>query len=430
MPLRMTTQNAGRSTAAPRGVKANEGVGGVSDFFTIIAQQLQNLFPTLLAQVRKQGNNQGNNRNQNGDAINDNIQGDIHIRSREAAVGMAWEDFKTLTREEFFPVNEMQKLETEFWNHAMVGDGHAAYTDRFHALARLVPHLVTPENKRIERNGSFKKNTEKRGNDRDPSRDRNMKDDSKRTRTGNAYATTANPVRREYTGTTPNCTNCNLHHFLELPCRTCFSCNRLGHLAKDCREVPRMVNPVNAINPTAARGARFEWSSSWEQWQSGTWRSVHAGAEDARQDPNIVTGIESSNLGFSYEIEIASRQLVKIDKTGIICHEKVVRIPLQNGKTLRVVGERPEEKVRHIRSAKAKEQRKEDIVVVRNFPDVFPDHLSGLPPNRQIEFRIDLIPGAISIAKSLYRLSSSEMEELSGNSKRHVVYVLLIVLLH
>ncbi|GKE40220.1 reverse transcriptase domain-containing protein [Tanacetum coccineum] len=69
----------------------------------------------------------------------------IYTRSREAAVGMTWEDFKNLTREEFYPVNEMKKLEIEFWNHAMVGAVHAAYTDRFHELARLVPHLVTPE---------------------------------------------------------------------------------------------------------------------------------------------------------------------------------------------------------------------------------------------------------------------------------------------
>nr|GEV00981.1 reverse transcriptase domain-containing protein [Tanacetum cinerariifolium] len=105
MPPRMTTQSAGRSTAAPRGgrtggrtsrggertkeprgrgdgqtgepndqgVVANEGVDGVPDFFTIIAQQLQNLLPTILAQVGNQGNNQGNNRNQNGNSINDNI---------------------------------------------------------------------------------------------------------------------------------------------------------------------------------------------------------------------------------------------------------------------------------------------------------------------------------------------------------------------
>ncbi|GKA33475.1 reverse transcriptase domain-containing protein [Tanacetum coccineum] len=125
--------------------------------------------------VGSQGSDHGNGRNQSGDAVYDNIQGNfrnvivnnnrrgciykeflacnpkeydgkggkalkwwnsqIHTRSREAAVGMAWEDFKTLTREEFFPINEMQKLETEFWNHAMDEAGHAAYTDRFHELA-------------------------------------------------------------------------------------------------------------------------------------------------------------------------------------------------------------------------------------------------------------------------------------------------------
>ncbi|GJR72923.1 putative reverse transcriptase domain-containing protein [Tanacetum coccineum] len=53
--------------------------------------------------------------------------------------------------EEFCPSHEMQKLETELWNHAMVGAGHAAYTDRFHELARLVLHLVTPESRKIKR---------------------------------------------------------------------------------------------------------------------------------------------------------------------------------------------------------------------------------------------------------------------------------------
>ncbi|GJY43758.1 hypothetical protein Tco_0431971 [Tanacetum coccineum] len=47
--------------------------------------------------------------------------------------------------------HEMQNLETMLWNHVMVGAGHVAYTDRFHELARLVPHLVTPESRKIER---------------------------------------------------------------------------------------------------------------------------------------------------------------------------------------------------------------------------------------------------------------------------------------
>ncbi|GKF31828.1 hypothetical protein Tco_0101626, partial [Tanacetum coccineum] len=55
--------------------------------------------------------------------------------------------------EEFCPNNEMEKLETEFWNHKMVGANHASYTDRFHKLDKLVPHLVTPESSRIKRAG-------------------------------------------------------------------------------------------------------------------------------------------------------------------------------------------------------------------------------------------------------------------------------------
>ncbi|GKC78066.1 putative reverse transcriptase domain-containing protein, partial [Tanacetum coccineum] len=54
---------------------------------------------------------------------------------------------------EFCPSYKMQKLESELWNYAMVGAGHAAYTDRFHELVRLVPYLVTPKSRMIERPG-------------------------------------------------------------------------------------------------------------------------------------------------------------------------------------------------------------------------------------------------------------------------------------
>ncbi|GJV09469.1 putative reverse transcriptase domain-containing protein [Tanacetum coccineum] len=383
----------------------------------------------------------------------------IHIRGREAAIGMSWEDFKTLTREEFCPSNEMQKLETKLWNHAMVGAGHATYTNRFHELARK---------------GSIKKNLEKRGNGGEPSKDRNEREDNKRTRTGNAFDTTTNPVRRENTGVVPKCTTCNFHHPPETPCHACFNCNRPVHFANDCRVVPSNVelgseargnhqNQFVVVN--AGQGRR-------KNGNQARGRAFMLGAEEACQDPNIVTGTftlnnhyattlfdsgadysfvsttfipllgrEPSALGFSYEIEIASGQLVEINKVikgfkleieghvfdinlipfrsgsfdvivgmdwlsnhkaEIIYHEKVVRISLLNGKVLRVIGERPEEKMRHVMSAKAKEHKQKEIVVVRDFSKVFPDDLSGLPPIREIEFRIELVPGAIPIAKSLY----------------------------
>ncbi|GJS94679.1 hypothetical protein Tco_0801647 [Tanacetum coccineum] len=85
--------------------------------------------------------------------------------------------------EEFCPSYEMQKLESKLWNHTMVEAGHAAYTDRFHELARMV---AATEPKTIQktmqifgaltdeavRNGSIKK-AEKRGNMGEPNKDKN-----------------------------------------------------------------------------------------------------------------------------------------------------------------------------------------------------------------------------------------------------------------
>ncbi|KAD3066982.1 hypothetical protein E3N88_34862 [Mikania micrantha] len=60
------------------------------------------------------------------------------------------------------------------------------------------------------------------------------------------------------------------------------------------------------------------------------------------------------------------------------------------------------------------EKRIEDIPVVCDYSDVFPEDLLGLPPPRQVEFRIDLVPGATPIARAPYRLAPSEMQELSN----------------
>ncbi|GJV30134.1 putative reverse transcriptase domain-containing protein [Tanacetum coccineum] len=410
----------------------------------------------------------------------------VQTRGREAAVGMTWEDFKVLMSKEFCPNNEMQKLETEFWCHAMVGADHVVYTDHFHELARLVPHLVTLKNKRIERyiyglapqiyamvattepttiqsvmlkagmltdeairNGSLKKNTKKRGNVGELSRNENVRDDTKKkgkkSRDCRAFVTNHYHVRMSTRG---------------------------------LQGGARMVTLVKARKPRpTAEGRVLRWwllittrqsrPSSGNNGNQAHRGAFIMGAEEARQAPNIMTAdysfvsttfiplldIEPSDLGFSYEIEISSEQLVEINKVirgfkleieghtfdidlipfkhgsfdviirmdwlswhkaEIICHEKVVRIPLPYGEILRVLGENPEEKVRHLMSAKTEERKLRDIVVVRNFPKVFLDDLSGLPPSREFKFRIDLILGEMSVVKSPYRLASSEMEELSS----------------
>ncbi|GKD85116.1 putative reverse transcriptase domain-containing protein [Tanacetum coccineum] len=371
---------------------------------------------------------------------------------------MSWSDIKFMMIQEFCPSHEMQKLESELWNRAMVGTGHAAYTGRFHELARLVPHLVTPESRMIERyvyglalqicrmmvtmesktiqkavqiygaltdedvrNGSIKK-VENRGNMREPSKDRIGRDDNKRTKTENAFATTVNHVGRENTGTWPKGVSRNVNpvNARNPTVRACYECGSTDHVRSTCPRLNRAQgskeNRPNQVT-TNNRG-----QGHGNQGNQARGRAFMLGAEEARQDPNIVTGtftlnnhfattlfdfgedysfvsttfipmlgLEPSDLGFRYEIGIASGQLVGIDKVikgckleieghvfdidlipfghgsfdviigmdwlynykaEIICHEKVVRIPLPDGKVLRVLGERPEEKARFLMGAK------------------------------------------------------------------------------
>ncbi|GJV06580.1 putative reverse transcriptase domain-containing protein [Tanacetum coccineum] len=61
---------------------------------------------------------------------------------------------------------------------------------------------------------------------------------------------------------------------------------------------------------------------------------------------------------------------------------------------------------------KSKEKQLEEVPIVQDFPEVFPEDLPGIPPTRQVEFQIDLVPGAAPVARAPYRLAPSEMKEL------------------
>ncbi|GKG05506.1 hypothetical protein Tco_0325592, partial [Tanacetum coccineum] len=57
---------------------------------------------------------------------------------------------------------------------------------------------------------------------------------------------------------------------------------------------------------------------------------------------------------------------------------------------------------------KSEKKRVEDVPIVQDFPDVFLEDLPGLPPTRQVEFRIDLVPGVAPVAWEPYRLAPSK----------------------
>ena len=75
----------------------------------------------------------------------------VQTLGREAAYNLSWDELKALLMEKYCPRSELQRIESEFWNLSMVDADVTAYTTRFHELSRLVPHMVNPEYKRVER---------------------------------------------------------------------------------------------------------------------------------------------------------------------------------------------------------------------------------------------------------------------------------------
>ncbi|GKD40149.1 hypothetical protein Tco_1260356 [Tanacetum coccineum] len=104
-------------------------------------------------------------------------------------------------------------------------------------------------------------------------------------------------------------------------------------------------------------------------------------------------------------------------RAKIVFFEKVVQIPLSNRENLEIYGECPKGNLKRLMTIKVNEPKLEGIPVIREFPGVFLEDLSGLPPYREVEFCIDLIPGAMPVAKSPYRLAPTEMQELSNQLK-------------
>nr|GEV71635.1 transposon Ty3-I Gag-Pol polyprotein [Tanacetum cinerariifolium] len=338
----------------------NGGVGEAPDFSMIISQQLQNLLPAILVQV----DNQVNVGNQNGNMVNENIQenvrnvlvnknrvgcsykeflacnpkeydgkggvvvltrwiekmecmqdmsgcsidqkvkynaslfvgkaltwqnSQIRTLSQEVDVSMSWNDFKFMMIEELCPSHEMQKLETKLWNHAMVDAGHATYTDRFHELARSVPHLVTSESRNIEMYAYG----------------------LALQICGMVEATKLKTMQKDFRVVPRNVNLVNVRN-LTTAHGACYECRNTNHLKPACPRLNRAQGPGGRCPNQVVANNGGQGRGNQENQARG--RAFMLGAEEARQDLNIVTGIEPSELGFRYEIEIASRQLVEIEK--------------------------------------------------------------------------------------------------------------------
>ncbi|GKB86457.1 putative reverse transcriptase domain-containing protein [Tanacetum coccineum] len=106
----------------------------------------------------------------------------------------------------------------------------------------------------------------------------------------------------------------------------------------------------------------------------------------------------------------------------IVYDEKIVRIPFGD-EVLIIQGDRDaKERSRMTKKEienKLGEKRLKDVPTVRDFPEVFLEDLPRLPPTRQVEFQIDLVPGAAPVARAPYRLAPTELQEFEEEHAEH-----------
>ncbi|GKB98177.1 putative reverse transcriptase domain-containing protein [Tanacetum coccineum] len=217
-----------------------------------------------------------------------------------------------------------------------------------------------------------------RNNNRGDWRDNHRQYQPNHQRQGNARAMTgARNNEIDQGGAAPKCNRCRVHHFRNCPAK-CNKCGKIGHKDSDYQYLKR--NNQKEGNDTG--------------------RAYVIKDADKAQGPNVVTVDHLFEIDLmpielcSFDVIVGMDWLVKCDAV-IVCGKKEVHVPYKN-KTLVVKGNR-EPIERHL----------EDVSVIRNFLEVFPDDLPGLLPHRQVEFEIDLVPGATLVVRAPYHLAPS-----------------------
>ncbi|GJT80713.1 reverse transcriptase domain-containing protein [Tanacetum coccineum] len=374
----------------------------------------------------------------------------------ENAYKIPWVELKKMMIKQYCPRSEVQKLEVELWSHMAKGVDITTYNRRFQELTILCPAIVLTIEKLLERQENV----------------RGYAIAAAAPAGGKGYAGNlplCNQCKLHHTGPCIiKCMNCQKVGHQTKDCRgkgsatgantqpilTCFGCGEHGHFKNQC--------PQN---------------NGQQQQQGRAHGKVYVlGDKNAQQDPNVVTGmfllnnhyenflfdsgadksfvstafasllnITPTTLDTAFTIELANGNLVntniviqnctlnflnhqlKIDllpiKLGsfdviigmewlsqhnakIIYGEKVIHIPIDN-ETLVIRGDRSGTRLNIISCVKLKSSTRKDVVL-------FLEDLPGLTPPRQVEFQIELVPGAAPVARAPYRLAPSEMQELSN----------------
>ncbi|GJX22325.1 putative reverse transcriptase domain-containing protein [Tanacetum coccineum] len=230
-----------------------------------------------------------------------------------------------------------------------------------------------------------------------------------------AYTIGANE-RRAYVGNLPYCNKCKLHHVG--PCIVkCNNCMRVGYMTRDCKpSVAAMNQRTHGEIPKATitcyecgRLGHFRDECQKLRNQNQFQRHHRHGclAECIMRDR--LTNKKVVRIPFGDEVLIVQGDRCgggKKSKLSIISCIKTQKC-IEKG-CLIFLAQMTKKEIED----KSEEKRLEDVPTVRDFLDVFPEDLPGLPPTRQVEFQIDLVPSAAPVARAPYRFAPSELQEL------------------
>nr|GEV40157.1 hypothetical protein [Tanacetum cinerariifolium] len=301
------------------------------------------------------------------------------------AIGKSWGDMKKMMLEEFYPDEEVQRMEDKLRSLKLRDTNIAVYTQRFNELVILCPEAVLTEKNKVE--AYIKGLTE------------NIKGET----TSPGHYT--NDCRKKAnTQSTPVCYGCGERDKDQGPnvvMGTFLLNNRYSTVLFDSVLDKSFVN------------TSFSHLIDIDLVRLDTSYEVELADGRVASTNIVLKGCTINLVGHLFKIDIMPIELGTFDvKIGmdwlveqdvvIVCGKKVVHVPYKN-KTLVDEGDRGASRLKVISCIKA-----------RKFIErVFPDDLPRLPPPWQVEFRIDLVPGTALVTRAPYRLAPSEMKELA-----------------
>ncbi|GJV48514.1 reverse transcriptase domain-containing protein [Tanacetum coccineum] len=296
--------------------------------------------------------------------------------THDVAYVMTWVELRKKMIDKYCPRNEMKKLEAELWNLKVIGTDVVRYNQRFQELALLCVRMFPEESDKIER----------------------------------------------YVGGLPDMIHGNI----------------VASKPKTMQEAVEMATElmdkrVSTIAERQAKNKRkFENTSRNNQNQQqqnkrqNTGRAYTAGSSDKKQyggsrplcsKCNYHHDVQGhfkkecpklknnkGNRGNQDGKDTAPAKVYAVGRAGTNPDSNVMTVFLAHVTTNEI-------------EDKSEKKRLEDVPIVQDFPEVFPEDLPGLPPTRQVEFQIDLVPGAVPVARAPYRLAPSKMKELSEQLK-------------